>query len=74
MNKTLAEVRAESGYTQEEMSKALGIGISTYNQYETGARNIPVDKVKRISSILNIEEKDFFVPLKFTLSKIKKDE
>ncbi|MEL7659570.1 helix-turn-helix transcriptional regulator [Acetobacterium wieringae] len=71
IKKSLSEARVDAGYTQEEMSKLLNIGTSTYNQYETGARNIPAEIVDEITNILKIEKSEFFLPAKFTLSKLK---
>ncbi len=71
MNRSLSEVRIEMGYTQDDMSKLLGIGTSTYNQYETGARSVPADVAIEISKILDISVNEFFLPAKFTLSKSK---
>jgi len=71
MNRSLSDVRVEKGYTQDDMSKLLRIGISTYNQYETGARSVPADIATEISKILLINVSEFFLPAKFTLSKSK---
>jgi transcriptional regulator with XRE-family HTH domain len=71
IKKSLSEARVEMGYTQDEMSKLLKVAVSTYNQYETGARNVPAEIVDEISRILKIEKSEFFLPTKFTLSKLK---
>lgn len=36
MNRTIEEVRKAKGFTQEQVAKGVGIGASTYCQYETG--------------------------------------
>jgi transcriptional regulator with XRE-family HTH domain len=74
INKSLSEVRVEMGFTQDDMSKLLNVGISTYNQYETGARGIPAEIANKISDILKISRDEFFLPAKFTLSKYDKNE
>ena len=66
---TLAETRKEKGYTQEKMAKMLEIAVSTYNQYETGARNVPAKIAEKICDILQIQVPIIFLPEKFTISK-----
>lgn len=69
MKKTLAEIREENKKSQKDMAEMLGIGISTYCQYETGKRSVPVEVVENITNILNINKNDIFLPTKFTVSK-----
>lgn len=69
MEKTLAEIREENKMSQKDMAEILGIGISTYCQYETGKRSVPVEVVENITNILNINKNDIFLPTKFTVSK-----
>lgn len=71
MDNILSEARIKKGLTQLQMANLLKIAVSTYNQYENQQRNIPRDKVNDISSILNIDINDFFIPLTFTISKTK---
>lgn len=65
----LTQARQERGFTQEQMAKLLGIGISTYSTYENAQRSIPAKIAKEISKILKVEQDEFFVPVKFTVSK-----
>lgn len=67
----LASLRVERGYTQEQMANMLGIGISTYNQYEKSNRSIPANIATKISEILKIDKEKIFLPTKFTVSKQK---
>lgn len=69
MKKTLAEIRDERRMSQKDMADILGIGVSTYCQYETGKRNVPAETVDSIAKILNINKNDIFLPIKFTVSK-----
>lgn len=69
MKKNLAEIREDKKKTQQEMADMLGIAVSTYCQYETGKRNLPVEIVNKISKILNININDIFLPTRFTVSK-----
>jgi len=68
---SLKDVRINHGKTQEQMAKILGIGISTYNQYENSERNIPYEKAKKIAQILSVNINEIFLPTKFTVSKNK---
>lgn len=52
------------------MADLLGIAVSTYCQYETGKRNLPVETVNKISKILNVNKNDIFLPIKFTVGKL----
>ena len=63
----LADLRKKAGYTQEEMSKLLNIGLSTYNQYENSQRHIPRDVANKIAAILNVSIEDIFLPTRFTV-------
>lgn len=67
--KSLETVRKEKGFTQEKMAEMLCIAVSTYNQYESGKRNIPTDIAKHISEILEEDINNIFLPQKFTVSK-----
>lgn len=69
MKKTLAEIRDERRMSQKDMADILGIGVSTYCQYETGKRNVPAETVDSIAKILNINKNDIFLPIKFMVSK-----
>ncbi|EFM24808.1 DNA-binding helix-turn-helix protein [Peptoniphilus duerdenii ATCC BAA-1640] len=70
MKKSLAEIREENSKTQKDMADLLGIAVSTYCQYETGKRNLPVETVNKISKILNVNKNDIFLPIKFTVGKL----
>lgn len=69
MKRTLVEIREENRKSQKDMAEILDIAISTYCQYETGKRNIPVEVVDKIANILNVNKNDIFLPIKFTVSK-----
>lgn len=73
----LAELRISKGKTQEEMAKLLGIGVSTYNQYEKSHRTMPEEIKQKIVEILEIREirheEEIFLPVRFTVSKTNKD-
>lgn len=67
----LASKRKEAGLTQEDMSKFLGVGVSTYNQYENSQRSIPSDVAAKIAQILQVPHEQIFLPIKFTVSKLR---
>ena len=66
----LAIKRKEAGFTQDQMAQILGIGISTYNQYENSQRNIPFEAAAKIAEILKVPQDQIFLPVKFTVSKL----
>lgn len=68
----IEDIRKAKGYTQEFVASAVGIATSSYNQYETGARNIPADIAQRIADTLGVEVGEIFLPTKFTISKHSK--
>ncbi len=49
------------------MANKLNIGLSTYNQYENGGRNIPKDVAISIAKLLDVNIKDIFLPSRFTI-------
>ena len=65
----LANERQKRGYKQEDMALKLGIGVSTYCQYETGSRNVPLTIAENIASIFEMSVNELFLPQKFTVSK-----
>lgn len=67
----LEQKRKSVGITQEAMASQLGIGTSTYCQYENGTRNIPADVAEKICVVLGVPVEEIFLPQKFTVSKTK---
>ena len=65
--KTIEEIRSAKGYTQEFVAKMSGIAVSTYNQYERGARTVPPEAAERIAGALEVQVDDIFLPAKFTV-------
>lgn len=68
----LATARCKKGFSQTEMADKIGIAVSTYNQYENGARNVPADVAEKIATILETKVSKIFLPNKFTVSKFSK--
>lgn len=53
MNARLKKLRKSLGLNQEEMAAALGVGQSTYSQFETGAKPIRSVYVEVLRSMYN---------------------
>lgn len=70
MIRSLEKARKEKGLTQEQMAANLEIAVSTYNQYENGARSVPRSVAEAAANILGVNVEDIFLPTKFTTSKI----
>lgn len=63
----IEDIRKAKGFTQEYVAANVGVATSSYNQYETGARNIPADVAERIASVLGVDVGEIFLPIKFTI-------
>ena len=50
----LKELREDSDYTQRQIADYLHIKQNTYSQYETGAREIPLDALIKLSNLYNV--------------------
>lgn len=71
MNRTIEEVRKAKGFTQEQVAKGVGIGASTYCQYETGLRGVPADVANKIARFLDVEIGEIFCRQSSQLANIK---
>lgn len=58
INKKLKEARTNSGFTQGEMAKKLGLSNSAYSNYENGYSEPPVEVLNAFCSEAGIELKD----------------
>lgn len=54
MNERLKHARKALGLSQIEMAKALGIGQSTYCQFETGVRPLQARYINSLQSMYNV--------------------
>lgn len=52
--KKLTQLRLKKEITQEELGKAIGVSEKTISTYETGRRNLPVDKAKKIGDYFQV--------------------
>ncbi|MEZ4819968.1 MAG: helix-turn-helix transcriptional regulator [Bdellovibrionota bacterium] len=57
----LKQIRSESGITQVELAKKLGVHQSFVSKYEAGERRLDILELKKICEVLNI---DFFKTIK----------
>ncbi|WP_131822300.1 helix-turn-helix domain-containing protein, partial [Mycobacteroides chelonae] len=46
--------RKEIDWSQAKLSKALGIGLTTFQRYERGERPIPLPVARKIAEILDV--------------------
>ena len=54
LGRALGEARENSGYTQAQFARALGLAQSTYGGYEAALRKMPVHVLKQAADKLNI--------------------
>ncbi|MDY6368040.1 MAG: helix-turn-helix transcriptional regulator [Clostridia bacterium] len=50
----LKQIREENGKTQKELADYLNVKQNTYSQYETGARQLPVDVLIKLAIYYNV--------------------
>lgn len=53
--RNLKKLREFASYTQEDVSKAIGITRSAYSNYESGEREMPYDVMEKISDLYGCE-------------------
>lgn len=56
----IKKIRTISAYTQEEVAVALGINRSTYSNYESGKREMPIDLLEKAADLFGCELYVFF--------------
>ena len=56
----LRGLRAEHGYTQEEVAKVLGISKVSYGLKEVGKRDFSATEVSKLCKIFNVKSSIFF--------------
>lgn len=65
----LKEERIKREISVEDIATLLNIKPVTYYQYENGSRTVPEDIAKEISRIFEIDEKDIFLPNRYSIRK-----
>lgn len=58
--KNLQKLRSVSSYTQEEIASALGISRSSYSNYESGLREMPLNLMEKAADFFGCELYLFF--------------
>ncbi|MCD7926135.1 MAG: helix-turn-helix domain-containing protein [Bacteroides sp.] len=59
IGKNIAEFRKRLKYSQEDISKYLGISQPAYAKYEKGETMIPMESIEKIAELYNVAEYDF---------------
>ena len=60
VGKNLKYLRGLNNFTQEMTADALGIGRSTYDNYENGRREAPMSVLERVSDLFGCELQQLF--------------
>lgn len=55
IGENLKKIRELSGFTQEQVAKAIGIERSAYSNYEGGTREVPYNILENISNLFGCE-------------------
>ena len=61
MRTKLISLRKKKNKTQEEIANKLGIARSTYNSYELGTTQPPLDIAMKIKEIFKYKKDDIFL-------------
>lgn len=61
MKRTLKGIRVDLGYTQEDMAKAMGVSIVTWNKKEKGKVPLLALELIKISQLANVPMADIEV-------------
>lgn len=63
----LKAARIRQNLSLEDMAERLDITKTTYYNYESDQRSIPVDMAERIAFILDVDYDDIFLPSRVTI-------
>lgn len=55
IKETILTARKEKGYTQKDMAEKLNISQPAYSYYEKGEKPLPVNQLKKVLGILELE-------------------
>lgn len=61
MRRNLIKLRKQKGLTQEQVSKLLAISRPTYNAYELGTVDPPLEKAIEIKKLFKYDKDDIFL-------------
>jgi transcriptional regulator with XRE-family HTH domain len=70
----LREIRKKRGYTQDQLAKATGLSRRIISHYETLAKCPSIEKINKISEVLNISINDLMGNTTLTVKKHKTDD
>lgn len=51
----IKKLRKESGFTQAQLAKKIGVNAVTLSRYETGNRKPKVDKLVKMSKVFGVK-------------------
>lgn len=57
----LREIRLHMGLTQEQVGEAVGLSYSYIGRIERGQKNISLQTLSKIATVLGVSESEFFV-------------
>lgn len=60
MENRVKEIRTSMNLSQQRLAKLLGVSDATIARYETGTRNLSIDRAIQYGKILNIDWKEFY--------------
>lgn len=61
LGQTLALIRKENGFTQEEMAKSIGVSLSSWSRIEKGEADISVNDLRRAANYLGVRTTDIIL-------------
>ena len=61
MQFTLKELRARKNETQEQVAKAIGVSLQTYNSWEKSISNVAVSKVNALAKHFGVKLTQIFL-------------
>lgn len=70
----IKKLRTDTGLSQEELARLIGISRPTLSQIELGERELKADEVKKLSEIFEMPTAEFFAIVPSTAQKERKDD
>jgi transcriptional regulator with XRE-family HTH domain len=55
IGKRIAELRKESGYSQEKLSELSGVGVAHIGRIELGRYNVGVETLSKIAAVFGMD-------------------
>lgn len=60
IGKNIKLVRENSGYTQKQVAEFLGLNSSSYANYESGERTVPLSVLEGVAKLFGVDMSLFF--------------